>query len=175
MTGDMPGSADAVLLVTPVQHLRAALALALPGRTAGTMHEGTRIRDGDVPDGDRRRTPARRPRCRAHWAEFRRMRSPPATRRAAVVASTDPALRRALVAMLGTRAFRLYGSADPIGAQVGGGGEERDCHRRRHRHRRRAGRKRACRRRHPGACGDQPPGGGAGRPGGDGGRPVRLG
>ena len=39
---------------------------------------------------------------------------------AAVIASEDPALRRWLMGVLGTRAFRLYGSADPVGAQVGG-------------------------------------------------------
>ena len=39
---------------------------------------------------------------------------------AAVLAAADPALRRFLVALLGTREYRLYGSADPMGAQVGG-------------------------------------------------------
>jgi glycerol-3-phosphate dehydrogenase (NAD(P)+) len=39
---------------------------------------------------------------------------------AAVLASADAALRRSLVALLGTREYRLYGSADPVGAQVGG-------------------------------------------------------
>jgi glycerol-3-phosphate dehydrogenase (NAD(P)+) len=39
---------------------------------------------------------------------------------AAVVASLDQPLREAAMARLGTPAFRLYGSDDPIGAQLGG-------------------------------------------------------
>jgi glycerol-3-phosphate dehydrogenase (NAD(P)+) len=39
---------------------------------------------------------------------------------AAVVAAADPALRAGAIRLLSTPGFRLYGSADPIGAQVGG-------------------------------------------------------
>jgi glycerol-3-phosphate dehydrogenase (NAD(P)+) len=39
---------------------------------------------------------------------------------AAVVACVDQALREEVMARLGTSAFRLYGSDDPIGAQLGG-------------------------------------------------------
>ncbi len=39
---------------------------------------------------------------------------------AAVVASLDQAMRTAVSARLGTPSFRLYGSDDPVGAQVGG-------------------------------------------------------
>lgn len=39
---------------------------------------------------------------------------------AAVVASRDPALRERLGDLLATPAFRLYGSDDPVGVQVGG-------------------------------------------------------
>ncbi len=39
---------------------------------------------------------------------------------AAVVAGVDPALRREVIERLGTRTYRLYGSGDPVGAQVGG-------------------------------------------------------
>ncbi|MSP05132.1 MAG: NAD(P)H-dependent glycerol-3-phosphate dehydrogenase [Acetobacteraceae bacterium] len=39
---------------------------------------------------------------------------------AAVVASTDRALREAIASLLGTANFRLYGNDDPVGAQVGG-------------------------------------------------------
>jgi glycerol-3-phosphate dehydrogenase (NAD(P)+) len=39
---------------------------------------------------------------------------------AAVVASVDQAMREAVAARLATPSFRLYGSDDPIGAQVGG-------------------------------------------------------
>jgi glycerol-3-phosphate dehydrogenase (NAD(P)+) len=39
---------------------------------------------------------------------------------AAVVAADDPSLRQLVIQSLGSRTFRLYGSADPIGAQLGG-------------------------------------------------------
>jgi glycerol-3-phosphate dehydrogenase (NAD(P)+) len=39
---------------------------------------------------------------------------------AAVIASTDPALRDHVRLLLGTSTFRLYGNADPTGAQLGG-------------------------------------------------------
>ena len=39
---------------------------------------------------------------------------------AAILACADTALRPHLVGLLGTRGYRLYGRADPIGAQVGG-------------------------------------------------------
>jgi len=39
---------------------------------------------------------------------------------AAVVASTDQAMREAVIAWLATPRFRLYGSDDPVGAQLGG-------------------------------------------------------
>jgi glycerol-3-phosphate dehydrogenase (NAD(P)+) len=39
---------------------------------------------------------------------------------AATVAALDPAVRASVIAAVGTRAFRLYGNDDPVGAQVGG-------------------------------------------------------
>jgi glycerol-3-phosphate dehydrogenase (NAD(P)+) len=39
---------------------------------------------------------------------------------AAVVATADPALREAGLALLSSPAFRLYGGEDPVGAEVGG-------------------------------------------------------
>ncbi len=39
---------------------------------------------------------------------------------AAVVASVDPTLREAGLALMGSPAFRLYAGEDPVGAQVGG-------------------------------------------------------
>src|SRR4029079_14575940 len=39
---------------------------------------------------------------------------------AAVVAARDADLREQVAALLGTPPFRLYGTGDPIGAQVGG-------------------------------------------------------
>ncbi len=37
-----------------------------------------------------------------------------------MVASSDPALCRTVIRLVGSRSFRLYESADPVGAQVGG-------------------------------------------------------
>jgi glycerol-3-phosphate dehydrogenase (NAD(P)+) len=39
---------------------------------------------------------------------------------AATVAATDPDLRARVIAAVASRAFRLYGNEDPVGAQVGG-------------------------------------------------------
>ena len=114
VTGTLPPHADAVLLATPVQHVRAILALGLPsaplvlcmkGLEAGTNLFPAEIagRDAAILTGPNF----------AHELA----RALPA---AAVLASADPALRRMLLPLLATRAYRLYGSADPVGAQVGG-------------------------------------------------------
>src|SRR5260370_30691495 len=42
---------------------------------------------------------------------------------AVTIASHDPALARAFVAALGSARFRPYSSSDPIGAEIGGAGQ----------------------------------------------------
>jgi glycerol-3-phosphate dehydrogenase (NAD(P)+) len=113
-------SADAVLLAVPVQHLRTVarmlptgtgpLVVCAKGVEAGTLrlpleilHELHPASAAAVLTG---------PNFAAEIAA-----GLPA---AAVLAAHDPTLRAALIAMLATPAFRLYGNADPIGAQVGG-------------------------------------------------------
>ncbi len=119
VTGTMPATADAVLLVTPVQHLRAALGLGLPdapwvlcmkGLEAGSHLFPTEIVRAMHPAA------ATAVLTGPNFAHEIAAGLPAAS----VLASTDPALRGSLTRLLGTRDFRLYGSADPVGAQVGG-------------------------------------------------------
>ena len=119
ITGELPATADAILLVTPVQHLRTILALPLPDAPLVLCMKGLEIGTTLFPAEI---AAAVRPGAAtailtgpnfAHELA----RSLPA---AAVLASADPALRRGLLPLLGSREYRLYGSADPIGAQVGG-------------------------------------------------------
>ena len=119
VTGAIPAAADAVLLVTPVQHLRAALGLTLPAAPWVLCMKGLEAGSNLFP------------------AEIVRSLHPAAASAiltgpnfaheiaaglpaAAVLACADSVLRGRLTSLLGTRNFRLYGSADPIGAQVGG-------------------------------------------------------
>jgi glycerol-3-phosphate dehydrogenase (NAD(P)+) len=119
VTDTMPAAADAVLLVTPVQHLRAALGLPLPsapwvlcmkGLEAGTHLFPMEIVRTVHPAAD----------CAVLTGPNFAHEIAAGLPAAAVLASADPALRRRLTGLLGTRHFRLYGSADPVGAQVGG-------------------------------------------------------
>lgn len=115
----LPAAADAVLLVTPVQHLRAALALPLPpaplvlcmkGLETGTQMLPMEVARDARPGAD----------CAILTGPNFAHELAAGLPAASVVASDDADLRRHLVATLGTRGLRLYGSADPIGAQVGG-------------------------------------------------------
>ncbi len=114
VSGTLPSQADAVLLATPVQHLRATLALGLPSAPLVLcmkgLEAGTNLFPAEIAGLDAAVLTG--PNFAHELA-----RALPA---AAVLASADPALRRALLPLLATRAYRLYGSADPVGAQVGG-------------------------------------------------------
>ena len=169
VSADLPPAADAILLVTPVQHLRAALALQLPAAPMVLcmkgLETGTNLFPAEI---------AARGAAILTGPNFAHelARGLPA---AAVLASADPAVRGHLLPLLGSREYRLYGSADPVGAQVGGaaknviaiaagiaigagpGGE------------------RACRAGHARGGGDRAAGRGARRAGGDGERAVRPG
>ncbi len=174
VTAALPAAADAVLLVTPVQHLRAALARGVPdgplvlcmkGLEAGSnLFPGEVAGGGSVGSGTAILTGP-------NFAHELAGGMPAA----AVLASADPALRRVLLPLLGTRDYRLYGSADPVGAQVGGAAKNVIAIAAGARDRRRAGRERPRRPGHARAGGDRAPGGGARRPGRDGERPVRPG
>lgn len=118
VTGGMPPSADAVLLATPVQHLRAALALPLPPAPLVLCMKGLELGTNLFP-GELTAQLHPGPAAILTGPNFAHelARGLPA---AAVLAAADPVLRRFLTGLLGTREYRLYGSADPVGAQVGG-------------------------------------------------------
>ncbi|MBS0562038.1 MAG: NAD(P)-dependent glycerol-3-phosphate dehydrogenase [Proteobacteria bacterium] len=112
--------AEAVLLVVPVQHMR-AVAAALPpeagplvvcgkGMEAGTLRLPLEILAETCPG---------RPAAVLGGPNFAAEIAAglPA---AAVLGAADAALRARLVAMLAAPSFRLYGNADAVGAQVGG-------------------------------------------------------
>ncbi len=119
VTAAIPPTADAVLLVTPVQHLRAALGLGLPAAPWVACMKGLEAHSHlfplevilDVHPG----VPAA-VLTGPNFAHEIAAGLPAAS----VLAAGDPAVRRRLTGLLGTRDFRLYGSADPVGAQAGG-------------------------------------------------------
>ena len=119
VTGTMPEEADAVLLATPVQHLRATLALPLPAAPLVLCMKGLEIGSALFPAEIVAAARPGAPTAILTGPNFAHelARGLPA---AAILACTDPRLRRHLVGLLGTRSYRLYGSADPVGAQVGG-------------------------------------------------------
>ena len=120
VTAAMPEAADVTLLVVPVQHMRVVLADLPPrptplvacskGVEAGSHRLPLEILDAAHPAG------ARAVRSGPNFAH-EVARGLPA---AAVVASGDAATREHVASLLATPSFRLYGSSDPVGAQLGG-------------------------------------------------------
>jgi len=119
VTGTLPRDADAILMAVPVQHMRLVLAamrpqapllicckgvelgtLRLPLEIAAELHPGV----------------ARAVLTGPNFAHEIAAGLPAAS----VVASEDTVLRQRVLELLGTPNFRLYGNADPIGAQLGG-------------------------------------------------------
>ncbi len=119
VAGTLPSRADAVLMATPVQHLRQALAIPRPDAPVVLcmkgLETGTNLFPAEIVAAAAPGTPTlvlTGPNFAHELA-----RGLPA---AAVLAGADPAWRAALLPMLGSRGYRLYGSGDPVGAQVGG-------------------------------------------------------
>ncbi len=120
VTAQMPGSARAILLAVPMQHLRGIavripatdtpIAVCAKGVEAGTLRLPLEILDALFPG---------RPGAVLTGPNFAHevAEGMPA---AAVIASTDLACRDTIAAMLATASFRLYGNDDPVGAQIGG-------------------------------------------------------
>jgi glycerol-3-phosphate dehydrogenase (NAD(P)+) len=120
VVGALPGAADAVLLVVPVQHMRsvlerlptpdAPLVVCSKGVEAGTLRLPLEV------------VAERRPGAPAavltgpNFAHEVAAGLPAA----AVVAAADAAVRDGITRVLATPAFRLYGNDDPVGAQIGG-------------------------------------------------------
>jgi glycerol-3-phosphate dehydrogenase (NAD(P)+) len=116
----LPAAADVVLLVVPMQHLRAILAGLAPGAAplvvcAKGVETGTLRLPLEVVAELRAGTPSA-VLTGPNFAHEVAAGLPAAS----VIAASDAALRESLAAMLSTPAFRLYGNDDPIGAQVGG-------------------------------------------------------
>ena len=116
----LPGDAEAILLVPPLQHLRevvgrlppggAPLVVCAKGIEAGTLRLPLEI-VAELHPG--------RPAAFLSGPNFAHeiaTGQPAAT----VLAAADPALRAMLTALLATPEFRLYGNEDAVGAQVGG-------------------------------------------------------
>jgi glycerol-3-phosphate dehydrogenase (NAD(P)+) len=112
VTNTLP-SADLLLLAVPVQHLR-AVAANLPPNPAAICAKGVELGTLALP-----LEILGRPAAVVTGPNFAHEIAAglPA---AAVVAADDPAMCEAIAAALGTPAFRLYASPDPIGAQIGG-------------------------------------------------------
>jgi glycerol-3-phosphate dehydrogenase (NAD(P)+) len=119
ITGDLAVPCDAIVMAVPMQHMRAVLqamrpdapmllcckgvehdTLCLPLEVAASVHP-------DVPAAVL---------TGPNFAHEIAAGQPAAS----VVAAKDAELRRRLIALLATTAFRLYGNDDPIGAQLGG-------------------------------------------------------
>ena len=116
----VPADVEAVLLVPPLQHLRALIA-ALPDGAAPLIvcAKGVEAGTARLPLEIVAELRPGRPAAFLTGPNFAHEVAaglPAAT----VLAASDPALRARLPALLATPAFRVYGNDDPIGAQVGG-------------------------------------------------------
>lgn len=118
VTGDMPASADLILLVVPTQHLRAIL----PGLPAGPVvvcAKGLETATRHLPLEVLQDVHPGRPGVVLSGPNFAHEIAGglPA---ASVVAGPDRDLRDRVASLIGTPAFRLYGNDDALGAQLGG-------------------------------------------------------
>lgn len=113
VTNIMP-VADLMLLVVPVQHLRAVANRLPPEGAVVVCAKGVELGTLALP-----LEILRRPASVLTGPNFAHEVAAglPA---AALVAADDPALCESVAAALGTPTFRLYASPDPIGAQIGG-------------------------------------------------------
>lgn len=116
----VPATADVVLLVVPMQHLRgvlerlptpaAPLVVCIKGVETGTLRLPLEVVAELRPDASTAVLTG------PNFAHEIAAGLPAAS----VVAATDPVVRDRLTALLATPSFRLYGNDDPVGAQVGG-------------------------------------------------------
>ena len=123
-------AADAVLLALPAQHLRTTLERIAPLWNKGNKADGNRAAAVICAKGIERTTGLLMPEIVAECLPGRKlaMLSGPTFAAevardlptAVTLAASDAGTREALIAALGTKRFRPYGSDDPIGAAVGG-------------------------------------------------------
>ncbi|MBN8892428.1 MAG: glycerol-3-phosphate dehydrogenase [Rhodospirillales bacterium 70-18] len=118
ITAELP-TAPLLLLVVPMQHLRAVAARLPPGGPLVACCKGLEAGSLRLPLEVLAEACPGRPAAVLTGPNFAHEIAAglPA---AAVVAARDPALRGAVVAALATPGFRLYGNEDAVGAQVGG-------------------------------------------------------
>jgi len=124
-TGELAeaAAADAVLLVVPAQHLRAVARALRPSLSPATpvvlcakgIEAGSGALMSEVAAAELGAAPLAVLSGPTFAAEVAR-----GLPTAVTLAAADPALGAALVAALGTRSFRPYLSADPVGAEIGG-------------------------------------------------------
>ena len=117
---DLPDAADLLLWVVPTPYLRASLQRLRPRKNAVAVcakgvESGTHLLPLEV-FSDASPGHALAILTGPNFAHEVAKALPAA----AVVASTHPDLREQVRLMLGTSTFRLYGNADPVGAQLGG-------------------------------------------------------
>lgn len=118
VTADLP-TAPLVLLVVPLQHMRAVAAHLPPGGPLVVCAKGVESRSRLLPLEVLADIQPGRPAAVLTGPNFAHEIAaglPAAT----VAAATEAPVREAVAAALGTPAFRIYGNDDPIGAQVGG-------------------------------------------------------
>ncbi len=115
----LPDDADALLMAVPMQHLRQVLRGMRPQGPLLICCKGLEAGTGCLPLEVAAELHPGVPAAILTGPNFAAEIAAglPA---ASVVASDDAALRQRLIGLLGSAAFRLYGSADPIGAQFGG-------------------------------------------------------
>ena len=118
VVGDLPTGA-AVLLAVPTQHLRAVASGLPPGGPLVACCKGVEQGSGRLPLEVLAEAQPGRAGAVLTGPNFAREVADglPA---AAVIAAADAGLREHLAALIGGPAFRLYGNADPLGAQLGG-------------------------------------------------------
>ena len=114
----LPGG-EAVLLAVPTQHLRAVAARLPPGGPLVACCKGVELGTGRLPLEVLAQVQPGRPAAVLTGPNFAGEIAAglPA---AAVVAAEDVALRERVAELLSGPALRLYGNADPLGAQLGG-------------------------------------------------------
>jgi glycerol-3-phosphate dehydrogenase (NAD(P)+) len=119
VTGELPRRADAILMAVPMQHLRAVLRQMQPQAPLLLCCKGVESERLRLPLEISEELHPDVPAAVLTGPNFAREIAAglPA---ASVIAGRNAELRRQLIALLATGAFRLYGNDDPIGAQFGG-------------------------------------------------------
>ena len=115
----LPRHADAILVAVPMQQLRSVLANMDPAAPLVLCCKGMEAGTGRLPLEIAAELHPSVP-CAVLTGPNFAGEIAAGLPAAAVIAADDAALRARLVSILGSPAFRLYGSADPVGAQLGG-------------------------------------------------------